>query len=121
MRRCYSAANMLAQEADDQEALDQEADDQLALLQDALDQEVDDQDAELQEADDQLALLHEAWFQAGSLVAVAAQLSALKLFSLVKGSVTTNLLRPAFGFAVPSAAIAPGMSRMPTPSAPPAL
>ena len=34
---CYSAANMLAQEADDQLALDHEADDQLALLQEALD------------------------------------------------------------------------------------
>ncbi len=112
----YSAANMLDQEADDQLALDHEADDQLAL-----DQEADDQLALDQEADDQLALDHEAWFQAGSDAAVAAQVSASKVFRPVALSVTTKLSRAAFGFARPSAAIAFAMLTMPTPSAPSAL
>jgi hypothetical protein len=104
---------MLAHEADDQLALDHEADDQLAL-----DHEADDQLALDHEADDQLALDHEAAFQAGFVAAYEAQPVASKLFDPVFASVRTNPLRPAFGFASPSAARAAGTFTMPVPSAP---
>ena len=109
---------MLAQLALDQEADDQEADDQEALLQEALDQEADDQLALLQEADDQLALLHDAAFHAGSAAAAEAQRAESKLFSFVAGSVATNRLSPAFGFANPLAAMPAATFRVPTPRAP---
>ena len=109
---------MLAQEADDQLALDQEALDQLALDQEADDQLALDQEALDHEADDQLALDQEAWFQVGSVAAVEAQAAASKLLSLVTASVTTNRLSPAFGFARPSAAMAATTLAVPTPSAP---
>jgi len=98
----------LDQEALDQEALLQEADDQLALDQEALDQE----------ADDQLALDQEAAFHVESAAAADAQPVESKLFSFVAGSVTTNLLRPAFGFAIPSAAMPAATLSVPTPRAP---
>ena len=98
---------MLDHEADDQLALDHEADDQLAL-----DHEADDQLALDQEADDQLALDQEAAFQAGSADAAAVQAVASKVLFV------TKRLRPAFGLACPSVAIAPATLTMPTPIAP---
>jgi hypothetical protein len=114
---------MLAQEADDQLALDQEADDQLALLHDALDQDALDHDALDQDALDQEALDHDALdqdaaFQVGSAAATDAQRVASKLLNPVDGSVATNWFSPAFGFASPSAAIPLAISTTPTPSAP---
>ena len=97
------SADMLVHDADDQLAFDHDADDQLALDHDA---------------DDQLALDHEAWFQAGSAAAVAAQPLESKEFSPVTGSRATKRPSPAFGFALPPAASAPGMLSVPTPSGP---
>ncbi len=104
---------MLVHDADDQLALDHDADDQLAL-----DHDADDQLALDHDADDQLALDQEAAFQSGLAGASADQPAESNVFSPVAGSTTTNPLSPAFGLALPSAARAPAMFTVPTPSAP---